>query len=60
MSVKASRMTETRPKITPSLALSEFASWYWLKEELVVICRMCALSTVGSKLEVEDRIRRHL
>jgi hypothetical protein len=53
-------MTGSRPGIAPSLTLSEFASWYWLKEELVIICRLFALSTAGSKLELEDRIRRHL
>jgi SAP domain-containing new25/Domain of unknown function (DUF6434) len=53
-------MTETRPNRAHPLTLSEFAGWYWLKEELVVICRMYSLSTVGSKLELEDRIRRYL
>lgn len=53
-------MTESRPTIAPSITLSEFVSWYWLKEELAVICRLFALSTAGSKLELEDRIRRHL
>lgn len=53
-------MTGTRPTIALSLTLSEFVSWYWLKEELVVVCRLFALSTTGSKLELEDRIRRHL
>lgn len=53
-------MPETRPPITPSLTLSEFAGWYWLKTDLVAICRTFALGNTGSKLELEDRIRRHL
>lgn len=60
MIVDSSRDVRDPSYTYASLTLSEFASWYWLKEELVVICRMCALSTVGSKLELEDRIRRHL
>ena len=53
-------MPETRPPITPLLTLPDFVDWYWLKADLVSICRLFTLSTSGSKLELEDRIRRHL
>ena len=53
-------MSETRPPITRSLTLSDFANWYWLKTELVDICRAFGLSTTGSKLELTERIRQHL
>ena len=53
-------MPETRPAITPSLTLSEFLSWYWLKAELMVFCRILGLTTTGSKQELEEKIRRHL
>ena len=45
-----------RPRITRSLSLSDFTSWYWLKTELVALCRTFGLNTTGSKLELEDRI----
>ena len=54
------KMSEARPPINPSLTLAEFASWYWLKTDLVDICRAFALSTTGSKLELTERIQQHL
>ena len=53
-------MADARPPITSSLTLSEFTSWYWLKTELICLCRTFGLSTSGSKLELEDSLRRHL
>jgi hypothetical protein len=49
-----------RPLITRSLTLPEFLGWYWLKADLVSLCRLFSLSTAGSKLELEDRLLRHL
>ena len=49
-----------RPAISASLTLAEFAGWYWMKAELVVLCRMFGLTTTGAKLELEERLERHL
>lgn len=53
-------MREARPPITPALTLSEFKSWYWLKTELVTLCRSFGLSPSGCKLELEGKIQRYL
>ena len=49
-----------RPSITCSLTALEFSNWYWLKTELVLICRLFGLGTVGSKLDLELRILDYL
>lgn len=49
-----------RPKTNLLLTADEFSSWYWLKTELVELCRVHRLGTSGSKLELEARVRGHL
>lgn len=42
--------------LNKNLNSNNFREWYYLKEELVEFCRNENLSTVGSKLELSDRI----
>jgi Domain of unknown function (DUF6434)/SAP domain-containing new25 len=35
---------------------AEFNQWYWLKEEMVGICKAIGLPSIGSKFEIRDRI----
>ena len=49
-----------RPFLSESLTTQEFASWYWLKEELVVFCREHEISPSGSKLQLQSRITGYL
>ena len=42
------------------MTLADFRSWYWLKAELVIFCRILGLSTTGTKLDLEDKIRTYL
>lgn len=50
----------TRPILTEHTPADDFASFYWLKEELVTFCRAQGLSTQGSKQELSARIRQFL
>jgi hypothetical protein len=45
-----------RPFLFASLTAQDFASWYWLKEELVAFCREHQISPSGSKLQLQSRI----
>jgi hypothetical protein len=49
-----------RPFLSASLTPQDFASWYWLKEELVVFCREHQISPSGSKLQLQSRITDYL
>jgi hypothetical protein len=49
-----------RPPLTPHLALSDFQSFYWLKEELLAFCREAGLPTAGSKTDLSARIAQFL
>ena len=53
-------MTTERPQITRSITLTDLTTWYWLKTDLVLICRSFGLSTAGTKIELEDRLRGQL
>jgi hypothetical protein len=50
----------SRPLLTEHTSAHDFASFYWLKEELVAFCRAQGLSTQGSKQELSARIRQFL
>jgi hypothetical protein len=50
----------TRPTLTEHTTVDDFASFYWLKEELVAFCRAQGLSTLGSKQDLSVRIRQFL
>ena len=45
-----------RPKFEEIDSGAEFNRWYWLKEEMVEICRMCDLPITGRKFALRDRI----
>jgi hypothetical protein len=49
-----------RPALTSRTALSDFKSFYWLKEELIAFCRQSGLPTAGSKTDLSARIERFL
>ena len=45
-----------RPKFENITSGADFNTWYWLKEELVEICKRSHLPSGGSKFELRDRI----
>ena len=45
-----------RPKFEDIQSGEEFNRWYWLKEEMIEICRRSALPTKGRKFDLRDRI----
>jgi len=45
-----------RPDFSEISSGKEFNSWYWLKEELVEICKQAQLPYTGRKFELRDRI----
>ena len=45
-----------RPKFEEIKTGSEFNRWYWLKEEMVDICKRAGLPTNGRKFDLRDRI----
>ncbi|WP_422860892.1 DUF6434 domain-containing protein [Flagellimonas sp. S174] len=47
---------EQRPLFEAIKSGTEFKRWYWLKEELVDICRRSNLPCTGGKFELQDRI----
>ena len=49
-----------RPELSRGMTASEFASWYWIKTELVAFCRILGVSARGSKPEVAARILAEL
>lgn len=47
---------EERPKFENIKSGAEFNRWYWLKNELVDICRKLNLPITGRKFDLRDRI----
>lgn len=45
-----------KPKLSAIKTSKEFQSWYWLKTELVALCKQMNLPHNGSKFELRDRI----
>lgn len=45
-----------RPDFERITSGSEFNTWYWLKAEMVEICKQAGLPYTGSKFELRDRI----
>ncbi len=45
-----------RPDFENITSGAEFNTWYWLKEELVAICKNAGLPSQGRKFELRDRI----
>jgi len=53
-------MTNQRPDLSTIQDAETFLSWYWLKAEMMALCRRFNLPTHGSKAQLQERIRRHL
>ncbi len=45
-----------RPDFSEISSGAEFNRWYWLKSELVDLCKTTGLPYSGSKFELRDRI----
>jgi Domain of unknown function (DUF6434)/SAP domain-containing new25 len=45
-----------RPDFSNIKTATEFNNWYWLKEEMVAICKATGLPATGSKFQLRDRI----
>ena len=45
-----------RPKFEEIKTGKEFNNWYWLKEEMVEICKSSGLPSNGRKFDLRDRI----
>ncbi|WP_422082239.1 DUF6434 domain-containing protein [Ulvibacterium sp.] len=45
-----------RPDFSEITSGQEFNKWYWLKEELVEICKQAQIPYAGRKFELRDRI----
>lgn len=45
-----------RPNFENIKTGSEFNTWYWLKEEMVAICKQLNLPSTGRKFDLRDRI----
>lgn len=50
----------TRPILDKNLDSKTFRNYYFLKEELVDFCRKNGLPTIGSKIDITDRIAHFL
>lgn len=48
--------SERRPSFENIASGREFRRWYWLKEELIDICKRSNLPYTGGKFELQDRI----
>lgn len=46
----------SRPDFTKISSGEEFNRWYWLKSEMVAICKTAGLPVTGRKFELRDRI----
>ena len=54
------RIHAEAPFLSANLTAQHFASWYWLKEELLAFCREHQISPSGSKLQLQSRIKDYL
>ncbi len=49
-------MTDRRPALNATTPADEFRAFYWLKAELLAFCRQYHISTIGSKVDLANRI----
>ena len=49
-----------RPNFIDIKNAEEFEEYYWYKEELVVICREIGIDSLGTKFELEERLKNHI
>ena len=54
--MKAANTFMKRPDFASIKTASEFNSWYWLKKEMVEICKTMGLPSHGRKFDLRDRI----
>lgn len=52
--------TDSRPTLTKNISLKDFRDFYWLKDELLVFCRLEQLGVQGGKMELMERIEKYL
>ncbi len=45
-----------RPKIEEIVIVEDFKNWYWLKDEMITICKLMQLPYTGKKFDLRDRI----
>lgn len=50
----------SRPELSKNISLKDFKNYYWLKEELVNLCKSHNLPASGGKIEIKDRISEFL
>ena len=48
-----------KPKLTKKLTEKEFKDYYWMREEMVFLCRQFGLSTNGNKAEIKKRLEKY-
>lgn len=48
-----------KPKLTKKLTAKEFKDYYWMKEEMVYLCRQFGLRTTGNKSEIKKRLVKY-
>ena len=53
-------LNKMRPNLDKSITLENFRAYYWLKAELIEICRKNILSPTGGKKELHKRIDHYL
>ena len=49
-----------RPNFIDIKNAEEFEEYYWYKEELVVICREIGIDSLGTKFELEERLKNYI
>ncbi|RYX82909.1 cytoplasmic protein [bacterium] len=49
-----------RPELSDKISIDDFTSFYWLKKELTVFCKIKGINTTGSKIEITERIKGFL
>lgn len=58
--VKNMDRNQKRPEFGDIKTGKEFNRWYWLKEELIAICKQAGLPAYGRKFDLRDRIMHAL
>jgi hypothetical protein len=48
-----------KPKLTKNLSEKEFKDYYWMKEEMVYLCRQFGLRMGGKKAEIKKRLEKY-
>jgi len=51
---------DTRPNLTIEISIKDFKDFYWLKTELMKLCKEIGISGSGGKIEISNRILEYL